>query len=1044
MLSTSSKIKSRSSLRNTSYNAITTNKKIGLDLFSEEIVKPKLTNFEEIRLKKKILDKEGQLPKLTIEKSLISLYSWEEMQRIAQVKITNSSFSGSGSVNDPMMGIVDLDEPCPRCFKPDCSGHYGLIEFGVPIYNPSYMRDIVRVLSCVCKSCGKFLLTEEKVKDEGFHLLSYEKRLEEIEKYCNKEISCMSDKDENPNVLPCGRNNVYITKDIMKKCKISYRIPDENKKLNEVDHIMSTQDVFNILDSISDKDSEILGFINGSHPRNMIMKGILVPPPISRPKVYEGGPVNEDKLTVMFSKLVKEINKRKKETNSIALSDKICSLVNFILTGTSSDENEKNLHADYKSVKDRIKGKQEILRGALMGKRNNYCGRTVAGPDPSLKFGEIRIPKVWESKLTKNVRVTEFNREYLQKLYNERKIPNVTSNNFQIKVGKPYLLKIGDYVKRFLQEGDRIVTNRQPTLHSMSMMGYKVVFGKELTIGLHLSYTTPMNCDFDGDENNAWNPQDFEVEAEVENVMNVKNLIISPEQNKPTMGMVMNSVTGCYLLTDDKTIIKQNLFKEILSILTNKNSIPSLYHRLKKYGINPNSGKALFSVLLPEDFYYNQGNVVILEGVLISGQLSKSHVGTSHRSIIQELYKKYGPERTSDFFTDTPYMINKWLIERGFSVGICDVINIGYDENGKKYDKNKNLLEKEISKIYLSVESLGGKAKNPLEEIARENKIVQIMKSSSDTIGLRLVKETVSENNSIGVMIDQKNNGKGAGTKGTLLNISQIMGSIGQQSYKTQRLKPSITNNTRLLPMYDENDLNPESQGFIPQSFYTGTTPQGLFFLQAGAREGLLDTNLKTAETGAIQRKMVKAFENIVIAYDGSLRNTIGTLFTPSFNFGYSTDKMLNIKQKNKNLTSFIDLDSLILELNSKRGWIREKDKQKIEINKVSFKKEKSFLKEISFSKSKPYKKYEIPDLDKDTYNTKLNLKITKYEKSRIIGTRATQLSNNSKPLYDIGNEVDPVTIATNEFNLGVLKIFVIRKYTDGTFSSVYPTLENI
>ena len=222
-------------------------------------------------------------------------------------------------------------------------------------------------------------------------------------------------------------------------------------------------------------------------------------------------------------------------------------------------------------------------------------------------------------------------------------------------------------MERHLQNGDRIVANRQPTLHRQSMMSYEVVLGPELTIGIHISNTTPMNCDFDGDEGNVWNPQDFEVEAEADILMNVKNNIMSSEANRPIMGLVMNSISGAYLMTRSDTMIDDVLFSELIGMIVRCTWLPTLYSRLMKYGVHPRSGRALFSALLPENFYYNQKGILVMEGILIQGQLKKSHVGTSNRSIIQELWKNYGAQTTSDFFTNATWIINKWLIERGFS-----------------------------------------------------------------------------------------------------------------------------------------------------------------------------------------------------------------------------------------------------------------------------------------------------------------------------------------------------------------------------------------
>ena len=95
---------------------------------------------------------------------------------------------------------------------------------------------------------------------------------------------------------------------------------------------------------------------------------------------------------------------------------------------------------------------------------------------------------------------------------------------------KDIQLEVSQVVERYLRDGDRIIVNRQPTLHRQSMMGYHVKLGDEFTIALHMCYTSPMNCDFNGDENNAWDPQDVDVEAEIEMLMNVTNNLMSRQR----------------------------------------------------------------------------------------------------------------------------------------------------------------------------------------------------------------------------------------------------------------------------------------------------------------------------------------------------------------------------------------------------------------------------------------------------------------------------------------------------------------------------------
>jgi DNA-directed RNA polymerase subunit A' len=1059
--------------------------------------------------------KEAELPLLTIVKSAISLYSWEDLQNIAgHIQITNTQKSGNGSVNDPRMGVVDLNVACQYCGQVDCPGHYGLIRFGngVMIYNPATIREVIYVLTCVCADCGGLLITEDLVHRQGFTHLSYDRRLPDMSAYC-KDHECLRQKPQigGGALVPCAKNPVYIATDVQEKGEITYKVASKDaKKVTKEDpiHPMPIERVEKILNSISIRDAWLLGFPGfhrqysysdilkrldrlpievltryglrrgeethrqlshetvmnildnlpsevlkkelkfptGSHPRNMIMHGILVPPQIARPSVIANGTVQHDQLTIMYITIMNKAlavegrGDMRTKTSPIELYNAVKQLL-------FASDGKKMGTRDILPIVTRIQGKNALLRGLLMGKRNNYCARTVAGPDPSLKFGQVRIPEAWRKVLTKKIPVTNINFNTIKQLMVDGEVTHIISKatgarRFYDPKFK-YDVRIGDVVERWLQNGDRIIANRQPTLHRQSMMGYEAVLGREYTIGFHLSTTTPMNLDFDGDEGNIWDPQDFEVEAETEILLNVKNNIMSSEQNRPIMGYVMNSVTAAYLLTMPNVRINDDLFKELLEMITSEDGKENLYERLQKYGVHPRSGQAIFSALLPNDFTYEKGDVVILEGILIGGRLKKAHVGTSNRSIVQELHKKYGPQRTANFLTDGPWILNKWIIERGFSVGLLDMINFVVDPvTGEEYDRNVKVLKEELAKVYVQLEALGGKVDDPTEEQYRQKQIINIV-NISQGIGLRLAKEVLAGNNAIGVMTDQ-----GAGTKGGVANIGQMMGSVGQQFYRGERLKPTLSGGRRLLPSYDLDDNNPEANAFIPQSFFTGISPQGLFFLQAGGREGILDTALGTAKTGAMQHRLIKALENAIIGHDGSIRNTIGTMFAPMFNAGYDIAEMVTVETPGKaDFTSFFDPKALATELNLKRGWIARDMNEKIVVarSKLEPHQERVLPINPNYQKQPAVIDTRAPDTRGEVPVAEPVIKLSKYEHARIIGARAMQLSNNAPPRIDIGSEIDPVAIAMAEYQAGELDdFFAIRKFPDGSHQEVHPVAATI
>ena len=1002
----------------------------------------------------KALKIENELPQLHMDASAISVFSYEQMQSIAAVKIEKKGLGDKdsmtiGTVNDSRMGVVSLTQQCDYCHRINCPGHYGIIHFGAKIYNPLYIKLVAYVLTCVCHDCRGLLISEEIIKTKGFNRLPLEKRLAAMADFCKGDLSCLRDKPTlaGGKVTPCSKNPVLIITDIKDKGDITYKAHGSKKDSGESAQILPINDVYNIINAISDTDARLLGFGENNHPRNMIMQAILVPPIIARPPVYEGGTIQHDQLTHAYSKIVERVQQIEREQNNgTRKTDPSNDLYHEVKQLIFKTDGKRIGMRDFTSLIERVQGKKAIMRELLMGKRVNWCGRTVAGPDATLEFGEVRIPKVWAPILTKPVKVTRGNIDYLTDLLSQGKITHIKKSvgmQRSVDPKQQYTLRVGDIVNRWLQNGDRVVINRQPTLHKESMMSYKVVLGNEYTIGLHLSYTSPMNCDFDGDENNMWAPQDIEVESEAEMLLNVTENLMSAEQNKPTMGLVMNSVSGAYLLTVPDTDkggvrINDDLFQELLSFITNEGQLDSLYYRLDKMGVHPRSGFAILSALFPEDFYYNHKGVLIVHGIIVKGQLKKAHVGNSHRSIIQELKKQYGTHQVVKFLTEAPWVINKWIIERGFTVGIADCISLEKDENGIEYDKNAHLLRKELANLYLQLDALGGKLDDPVEEEYRQKQFSTIVNIAS-AIGMRLAKESMKDDNSVRVMTDQ-----GAGTKGAIGNIGQMFGAVGQQYYLGQRFKNSITGGRRTLPMFDLDDEAPEAHAFIPRSLFMGITPEQLFQLQSGGREGLTDTALKTAETGSMSHLLIKALENIIIAPDGSIRNTVGTLFSPMYNCGYNVAEMLAIgRGTNSNFSCFIDIKATAEKLNIIRGWIMRDVKARAEANRQlhTDHREDILRTDVVGNVEPPKVEYDITKLQPVQDSV---IKLTKFEKSRIIGARARQLENDADPMIEVGDIIDPIKIAMLEYDQGILPIYVIRKYPNGQTFKVYPTLDNI
>ena len=207
--------------------------------------------------------------------------------------------------------------------------------------------------------------------------MSFNKRLAAMAKNC-ESLPCTNTTPlrGTGQVKVCNKNPTFITTDIREKGEITYKHMESGRAgaKEEGTQLMPIGDVKNILHYITDKDAGLLGFAKGSHPRNMILHAVLVPPTIARPPIYQDGNMQYDQLTHMFMNIVRRVANLKKTGTPADLYKQFKELIYNTTHGKKIGMKDKT------SIVERIQGKKALLRELLMGKRNSHCGRTVAGP----------------------------------------------------------------------------------------------------------------------------------------------------------------------------------------------------------------------------------------------------------------------------------------------------------------------------------------------------------------------------------------------------------------------------------------------------------------------------------------------------------------------------------------------------------------------------------------------------------------------------------------------------------------------------------------
>lgn len=558
-----------------------------------------------------------------------------------------------------------------------------------------------------------------------------------------------------------------------------------------------------------------------------VISVLPVPPPHVRPSLYVNGQVRgENDLTYRLQNIVRRNTKLadaiqyEKPMAVIdqareALQNAVTGYINHEKLGYSRQVRNKR---EYSSCTSRIRSKNGRVRNNLMGKRVEFTARCVITGDDSLKLTEVGVPQKVARILTVPVKCTDYNKKSLESMMEAGNVKYITNKDGS-RTSKCTQIEVGDVAERFLKDGDIVLFNRQPSLHKYSLMGHYVRILPGDTFRINVACTSPYNADFDGDECNIHCLQTVEARAEAEEVMCVKHNIVSAQANQPVIGLIQDSLLGCYLLSGD-TLSRA----EAMQIAQCPTGV---------------SGREIISTILPP-LDYERGGVKIENGVFLEGRLTKRDVGKSGGSLVQIIFNDFGADACVDFMHALQGIAHRYLQIRGFTIGVKDLIRSA-EATLVCEDERKRAFEDAL------------KLKNPNPRL-----------NSCRAVMGRAVMEGMGDSNSFYCMV-------ASGSKGSLINISQVQGCLGQMNVQGGRTP--FQWGDRTSTEFDHGDNTPLSRGFVSHSYLEGLAPFEMFAHSMSGREGLIDTAIKTAQTGYTERKLMKTLENVVTHVDGTVRD---------------------------------------------------------------------------------------------------------------------------------------------------------------------------
>ncbi|MUV87768.1 DNA-directed RNA polymerase subunit A' [Natronomonas sp. CBA1123] len=658
-------------------------------------------------------------------------------------------------------------------------------------------------------------------------------------------------------------------------------------------------DIRDWFEDIPDDDMETLGISSEkSRPEWMILTVLPVPPVTARPSItLDNGQRSEDDLTHKLVDIIR-INQRFMENREAGapqlIIEDLWELLQYHVTTFMDNEISGTPPARHRSgrplktLSQRLKGKEGRFRGSLSGKRVNFSARTVISPDPTLSLNEVGVPDRVASEMTQTMNVNDRNIEDARRYVangpeahpgaNYVKRPDgrrlkVTEKNCEELAEK---VEVGWEVARHLIDGDIVIFNRQPSLHRMSIMAHEVVVMPYKTFRLNTVVCPPYNADFDGDEMNMHALQNEEARAEARVLMRVQEQILSPRFGENIIGAIQDHISGTYLLTHENPQFNETQALDLLRA-TSIDELPEA-DGTDEEGKEYWTGRTVFSELLPEglslEFTSSAGDTVkIEEGELVSGTIDEDAVGAFGGEVVDTICKVYGNTRARVFVNEVATLAMRAIMHFGFSIGIDDesIEREAEEQIAEAIDNAYERVQKLID-TYRSgeLESLPGRTVDETLEM----KIMQTLGKARDSAG-DIADDHFGDDNPAVVMAQ-------SGARGSMLNLTQMAGCVGQQAVRGERINRGYEDRT--LSHFQRNDLSADAHGFVENSYRNGLTPREFFFHAMGGREGLVDTAVRTSKSGYLQRRLINALSELEAQYDGTVRDTSDTIV--QFEFG--------------------------------------------------------------------------------------------------------------------------------------------------------------
>lgn len=565
---------------------------------------------------------------------------------------------------------------------------------------------------------------------------------------------------------------------------------------------------------------------SGNHPSWMVMDVVPVIPPELRPMVQlDGGRFATSDLNDLYRRVINRNNRLKRlldlgapdiivRNEKRMLQEAVDALID---NGRRGRPVTGPGNRPLKSLSDMLKGKQGRFRQNLLGKRVDYSGRSVIVVGPELKLHQCGLPKEMALELFKPF--------VMKKLVNAGLAHNIKSAKRMVERVRP---EVWDVLEEVIKEHP-VLLNRAPTLHRLGIQAFEPVLTEGRALKLHPLACTAYNADFDGDQMAIHLPLSAEAQAEARVLMLAANHILAPKDGRPIIVPTQDMVLGSYYLTIVRPgslgqgKIMTGINEALLAYQQNELSLQAeITVRIDGYGlVKTTLGRMIFNETLPAEIRYYHKEADSDQwclGIL----MDKKQLG----QLVAKCYRQFGGSKTATVIDDVKNLGYHYACIAGMTVAISDII-IPPEKKSilAAAEKEVNLIERQFSRGLITDEE-------------RYNKVITLWTKATDDVTEAMMKN-MDPFNPIYMMAD-------SGARGNKQQMRQLAGMRGLMADPSGKIID--------LP--------------IKANFREGLTVSDYFISSHGARKGLADTALRTADSGYLTRRLVDVAQDVIVRED--------------------------------------------------------------------------------------------------------------------------------------------------------------------------------